>query len=297
VLALPDGVKICPAHGAGSLCGRALGSAPFSLVGQERATNWAAQIKDRAAFVEAMISNLPERPAYFSYDVAVNLRGASPLDELPTLRTLSEAELKDAAARGATVIDTRDAARFGAAHFPASLNIGLGSAMFSTWVGFLVAGGTPIALVVGSAKDSEKARLELARIGFDNVAGYALADELQATQQLSQLSTCDLRRELADGSAPLVLDVRTPGEWQKNHIEVVRHIPLPQLPKRLAELPRDRAIATICGSGYRSSIAASFLQSRGVPRVRNVMGGMGAWLEAPCPEWHPADLVFPGEAI
>jgi rhodanese-related sulfurtransferase len=297
VLALPDGVKIYPAHGAGSLCGRALGSAPFSLIGQERATNWAAQIKDRADFVEAMVSNLPERPAYFGYDVTVNLHGASPLDALPLLRALSEAHLKDAAARGATVIDTRDAALFGAGHFPGSLNIGLGSAMFSTWVGFIVPGGTPIALVVASAKDGEKARLELARIGFDNVAGYALADELKATEQLSQLSACDLRRELAAGSAPLILDVRTPGEWRKNRIEGARHIPLPQLLKRLGELPRARSIATMCGSGYRSSIAASLLQRDGVPRVRNLMGGMAAWLEVPCPEWHPADLVFPGEAI
>ena len=296
-LALPDDVKIYPAHGAGSLCGRALGSAPFSLVGQERAMNWAAQIKDRTKFVEAMVSNLPERPAYFSYDVGVNLRGAPPLGDLPQLHSLSEAELKDAAARGATVIDTRSAPLFGAGHFPGNLNIGLASAMFSTWVGFLVPGGAPVALVVGSAKDSEKGRLELARIGFDNVVGFALADELKATQQLSQLSACDLRRELADGSAPLVLDVRTPGEWQKNRIEGARHIPLPQLPKRLAELPRDRAIATLCGSGYRSSIAASLLQKDGARQVLNVMGGMSAWLEAPCPKWHPADLVFPGEAI
>jgi len=297
VLALPENVKIYPAHGAGSLCGRALGSAPFSLVGQERATNWAARIKDRAEFIEAMVSNLPERPAYFSYEVGVNLRGAPPLGTLPPLRPLGEGELKDAVARGATVIDTRAAPIFGAGHFPGSLNIGIGSAMFSTWVGFIIPGGTPIALVVGSPKDAEKARLELARIGFDDVAGYTLAEDLKASQQLSQLSACDLQREIADGAAPLVLDVRTPGEWQKDRIEGARHIPLPQLPTRIAEVPRGRTIVTICGSGYRSSIAASLLQRDGLQRVRNVMGGMSAWLEAPCPQWQPADLVFPGESI
>lgn len=297
VLALPDGVKIYPAHGAGSLCGRALGSAPFSLVGQERATNWAARIKDRAEFVQQMISNLPDRPAYFSYDVGVNLRGASPLSELPALRVLGEDDLKDAVSSGATVIDTRAAPMFGAGHFSGSLNIGVGSAMFSTWVGFIVAGGTPIALVVGSPKDAEKARLELARIGFDDVAGYALADDLKTIQQLSQISACDLRRALTNGSPPLVLDVRTPGEWQKQRIEGARHIPLPQLPKRLGEVPHDRAVATICGSGYRSSIAASLLQREGAQQVSNVMGGMGAWLEAPCAQWQPAELVFPGEGI
>src|SRR6187551_2998974 len=62
VLTLPDEVKVYPAHGAGSLCGRAISDAPFSLVGQERKLNWAMQIKDRNDFVRQMTANLPDRP-------------------------------------------------------------------------------------------------------------------------------------------------------------------------------------------------------------------------------------------
>src|SRR3712207_6768159 len=51
ILTRPDDVKIYPAHGAGSLCGRAISDAPFSLVGQERALNWALKIKDREEFI------------------------------------------------------------------------------------------------------------------------------------------------------------------------------------------------------------------------------------------------------
>ncbi len=171
ILALPDDVKIYPSHGAGSLCGRAISSASFSLVGQERQMNWALQIKDRAEFVRQMTANLPDRPAYFSYDVGVNLAGAAPLNELPALRMLTEEELSNVAGKGATIIDTRPAPFFGAGHFPGSLNIGLSSALFSTWVGFIVPGGTSIALVLGSADNAAKARLELARIGYDNVLG------------------------------------------------------------------------------------------------------------------------------
>ncbi len=297
ILALPDDVKIYPAHGAGSLCGRAISSAPFSLIGQERRFNWALQIKDREEFVRQMIANLPDRPAYFSYDVGVNLSGAKPLSDLPPLRALSEDELTNAAAAGATVIDTRSAPFFGAGHFPGSLNIGLGSALFSTWVGFIVPGDTPIALVVGSADNAPKARLELARIGFDNVLGYIEADALTRTQQLSQLSVCDLKSGIRRGTAPLVLDVRTPGEWGKQHIEGARHIPLPTLPARLAEVPRDQPVALMCGSGYRSSIAASLLQARGFQQLQNVMGGMGAYIEANCPAFEPAELVFQAENI
>ena len=297
IFALPDDVKIYPAHGAGSLCGRAISSAPFSSIGQERTFNWAMQIKDRAEFVRQMTANLPDRPAYFSYEVGVNLIGAKPLSELPPLRVLSEVELTESAAAGATVIDTRPAPFFGAGHFPNSLNIGLGSALFSTWVGFIVPGRTPVALVVGSAKNAAKARLELARIGFDNVIGYIEADSLTSVQQLSQLSVCDLKSGLRRGTAPLVLDVRTPGEWGKKHIEGACHIPLPSLPARLAEVPRNRALALMCGSGYRSSIAASLLQSRGFVQLQNVMGGMGAYVEANCPAFEPAELVFQGENI
>ena len=297
ILALPDAVKIYPAHGAGSLCGRAISSAPYSIVGQERRDNWAMQLHDRGEFVRQMIANLPDRPAYFSYEVGINLEGAKPLSELPPLRTLTEDDLTKAAANGAIVIDTRPAPFFGAGHFPGSLNIGLGSALFSTWVGFIVPGGTPIALVVGSADIAEKAHLELARIGFDDVYGYVEADELTRFQQLSQLSVCDLKSGLRKGTAPLVLDVRTPGEWEKKHIDGAQHIPLPTLPARLAEVPRDHPVALMCGSGYRSSIAASLLQARGFSQLQNVMGGMGAYAEANCPAFDPAEMVFRGENI
>jgi glyoxylase-like metal-dependent hydrolase (beta-lactamase superfamily II) len=297
VLALPSDVKVYPAHGAGSLCGRALGSAPFTTIEQELRLNWAAQIKDRAEFVKRMTANLPDRPAYFAYDVGVNLRGATPFSEYPPLRALNEAELMQAAQDGAAVVDTRSAPFFGAGHFPGSLNIGLSSAMFSTWAGFLVPGDARIALVVGDAANAAKARLELARIGFDNLIGYIEADSLTATQQLSQLSVCDLKSALKRGDAPLVFDVRTPGEWQAGHIEKARHVPLPHLPKRLAEVPKGRPVAVLCGSGYRSSIAASLLRANGFAHVQNVMGGMGAYQETKCAEWQAADLIFKAENI
>lgn len=297
ILSLPDDVKVYPSHGAGSLCGRALGSAPFTTIGQEKRFNWAAQLKDRNEFVRQMLSNLPERPAYFSYDVGVNLQGAPPLVELPPLHEFTAPDLEQAVASGAVVVDTRSAPFFGAGHFPGSLNIGLGSAMFSTWVGFLVPGDATIVLVLGDAANASKARLELARIGFDHVVGYIQADALPEKQQLSQLSVCDLKSAVEQSDAPFVLDVRTPGEWQAGHIENAHHIPLPRLPKLVDHVPRNRPVAVLCGSGYRSSIAASLLQSRGFSHVQNVMGGMGAYLETTCADWHPADLVYPGEGI
>lgn len=280
IMTLPDEVKIYPAHGAGSLCGRAISDAPFSLVGQERNVNWALQIKDRAEFIRQMTANLPARPAYFSYDVELNLKGAPPLSSLPPLRALSEEELKSAAATGASVIDTRSMGKFGGGHFPGSINIGVGSPSFSTWAGFFVPGGKPIALVAGSEEEAAQARLALAQIGFDDVVGYLTSDSLTEKAQLAQLSPQKLAGDLKQDGGPLVLDVRTPAEWKDGHIEKARHAPLSTFATAAPDLPSDRRIAVICGSGYRSSIAASLLQARGFENVENVSGGMGAFSES-----------------
>lgn len=297
ILSLPDEVKVYPSHGAGSLCGRALGTAPFTTVRQEKQFNWAAQFKDRDQFIREMLANLPDRPAYFSFDVGVNLRGAPALSTLPALRQLSEADLKQCAAAGAVVIDTRHAALFGAGHFPGSVNIGLSSAMFATWAGFFVPGEGEIVLVVNDAAAAAQARLALNRIGFDKVTGFIEGATLEASHQLTQLSAGELKSAPEHGEMPFVLDVRTPGEWQAGHIEGAQHIPLARLPARLADVPTDRRVAIVCGSGYRSSIAASLLLRAGHTRLANVIGGMNAYSETEGPEMHPADLVFGGEGI
>jgi len=297
LLALPDETKVFPAHGSGSLCGRKISSAPFTTIGRERLFNWALQLKDRGEFVRAMIGNLPDRPAYFAHSVQVNLAGAPALDSLPELRPLTEEQLKSAASHGAVVIDTRSAPFFGAGHFPGSLNLGLGSNLFSTWAGFFVPFGKPIVLVVGSADSAPRVRIELARIGYDSVVGYLEADSLTHTRQLSQLGVDELHFALKRGEALRILDVRTPGEYEAQHIEGSIHMPLPSVPRRIGELTKDRPLAIICGSGYRSSIAASLLRIAGFSRIQNVMGGMGAYLETQPPEWEPSDLVFIGENI
>lgn len=292
LLALPDDVKVYPAHGAGSLCGRKLGSAPFTTIGQERQHNWALQIHNRDEFIERMTTNLPDRPAYFAFDVGVNLRGAMPMNELPPLRNLTGPDFEQAVQAGVKVIDIRNATAFGEGHHPGSLNVGIESAMFSTWMGFLVPGDQPILLVADSTEDAAQARLELARIGFDQVAGFIPARELPYTLKLKQLTVCDLKAAMQSPGDPLVLDVRTAGEWEANHLPGALHIPLPELPDRLSEMRREKPLAVLCGSGYRSAIAASLLQAGGFAHVRNVTGGMGAYLEAKCPEFRPADLVF-----
>ena len=297
LLALPDDSKVFPAHGCGSLCGRKISSAPFTTIGQERLVNWALQIKDRDTFVRTMVGNLPERPAYFPHDVQVNLAGAPPLSSLPQPGPLTEAEMKLAAAGGAIVIDTRSAPFFGAGHFPGSLSLGLGSSLFSTWTGFFVPFGRPIALVVGSAEGAQRARLELARIGYDNVIGYLEADLLTHTRQLSQLGVDELHIALKRGQAPRLLDVRTAGEFEARHIEGALHLSLPSLPRRLAELPREDPLAVICGSGYRSPSPPAFCATPGSAASRMSWAGWGltskpSFRNGSRPSWFTSARIF-----
>jgi glyoxylase-like metal-dependent hydrolase (beta-lactamase superfamily II)/rhodanese-related sulfurtransferase len=294
---LPEDVRVLPAHGAGSLCGRSISSAPSSSIGQELRSNWAAQLTNRAVFVARAVANVPDRPAYFIHALDTNLRGAPSLAQLPAPRSLSGRELEEHSSAGGIVLDLRSSPLFGAGHFPKSLHFSLDLSLFSTWVGFFVPPDKPLALVVERAEDATRAQLELARIGFDQIAGFILTDDLPRTEQTSQLSAADLREAIELGTAPRILDVRTMNEWREYHIDRSFHIPLPALLRRLGELPKGEPLAIICGAGSRSSIAASLLLARGVRHIQNVMGGMAAFRETERLAWHPADLLFMGESI
>jgi glyoxylase-like metal-dependent hydrolase (beta-lactamase superfamily II)/rhodanese-related sulfurtransferase len=297
LLALPADSRVLPAHGAGSLCGRNISQAPSSTLGEERRTNWALQLTNRAEFVKRMLASLPDRPQYFAHAVPVNLRGARALGEIEKPWLLPEADIAKHAREGAVVLDTRSSASFGTGHFPGSLNVSLDLALFSTWTGFFVPPGRKIALVVEEELDVPRARLELARIGYDVVAGYITGRTLTATEPLPQVCAADYRAARGSGNAARLLDVRTPGEWELFHVEGAIHIPLPALPRRMKELPKNEPLAVICGAGNRSSIAASLLQADGFRFVQNIVGGVAAYREAERTAWHPADLVLPGEGI
>jgi len=274
LLRLPPELKVYPAHGAGSLCGRQISSAPFTTIGEEAATNWALQLNDRTRFVEAMVANLPERPPYFSRSVAINLRGAAFLSDRPKVVRLQLAEFKVLEQAGATILDVRSPALFGQAHAAGSVNIGVANPSFPVWSGFFVNPDQPIALVVEDEQEAERAQLNLARIGFDQIAGFLVAEDLQETLKIAQVGAGDLVAALAESQGPITIDVRSAQEYSRDHLEGAVNIPLPSLLRRIGEFSRDSALAVVCASGYRSSIATSLLESAGFTRLSNVVGGM-----------------------
>ena len=291
LLKLPPDVRVYPAHGAGSLCGRQISSAPFTTIGQEFATNWALQLSDRNRFIEAMVANVPDRPPYFSRLVAINLRGAPFLSDCPAATHLELSEFNELKQQGATLLDLRPAALFGDAHATGSLNIGVASPSFAVWCGFFVNPDLPISLVVEYEAEAQRAQLELARIGFDQVAGFIAADDLEETLQISQTGARDFLASWEGPQRPVIVDVRSPQEWTHDHLDGAMNVPLPQLLQHIGRFSRNAPLTLLCGSGYRSSIAASLLESEGFERLSNVMGGMHAVRHAKRPRLPAIELA------
>jgi hydroxyacylglutathione hydrolase len=97
-----------------------------------------------------------------------------------------------------------------------------------------------------------------------------------------QITVHELQARLQRGEVD-VLDVRQPDEWQAGHVPGATHITGAELPDRHGELADLRPVAAICGSGYRSSVAASLLAHHGRTDIVNVTGGMAAWRNAGYP--------------
>jgi hydroxyacylglutathione hydrolase len=296
LLALPDAVKVYPAHGAGSLCGRAMRAERSSTIGTERLTNYALQIPSREEFIAQLTANLPTRPEYFLEDAEINRSGAPALTELPPLPALSPAEVQALLRQNAYLLDVRPGDVFAAGHVPGSICISL-SGQFASWAGGILGihanpvliGDTDLQITDAQI---EEARLRLARVGIEDVRGY-LAGGVVAWRKADlpllktpQISAQELNQRLTDGSmrADDVLDVRREGEWQAGHISEAQWHALDSFPHGLPAIDRSRLIAVHCKSGYRSIIACSLLERAGHRNVINVAGGFDAWHAARLPE-------------
>jgi len=284
LLTLPDHVIVYPGHGAGSLCGRNLGTSRSSTMRTEKLTNYALQIESREEFIEQLTSNVPPRPEYFPLDAQINRAGAATLADLPELMPIQSEELKSLLKKGSVALDVRAGDEFAAAHIPGSINIPL-NGQFASWVGTLVGLNSKPVLIADSQQELSEARVRLARIGLDDVHGY-LKDGIrgwkEAGFELSSLEQTTVRNlSQRQQSEPIqILDVRRQSEWQAGHVEGAIFWPLDKFKASLPQLNREVPIAVICKSGYRSLIACSLLRQAGFHNITNVRGGFDAWRKA-----------------
>ena len=214
-------------------------------------------------------------------DAALNRQAHALLDPAAVPRALTTAEFTAARSTGALIVDARDPQEFAAGHLHGSLNIPA-DGRFAETAGTVIEPGRRV-LVVAAPEQAAETVLRLARVGFDDVAGY-LADPQDALVELadqvapaSRLTVPDLHAALQRPAPPLVLDVRNTAERDAGTIADSLQIPLAELPRRLDEIPTDRPIVVHCAGGYRSSVAASLLRAAGHPNVSDLLGGYNAW--------------------
>ncbi|MCD2468469.1 MULTISPECIES: rhodanese-like domain-containing protein [unclassified Streptomyces] len=281
LMALPDEVRVFPAHGAGSACGKSLSTEKQSTIGAQRATNYACAPMSREAFVALVTAGLPAAPGYFAYDAELNRRNRDRYDAASAARRLSRAEFAGLRRSGAVVVDARSPQDFAAGHLRGAVNVPA-EGRFAEQAGSVLDPAAEL-VVIAPENREEEVVTRLARIGFDRVAGSlrdpedaleALADEVSPA---SRLTAAQLRAALAGERPPVVVDVRTDGEREANgFLDDALHIPLSELSRRTDELPADRPLVVHCAGGHRSSIAASLLRHRGFQDVSDVLGGHAA---------------------
>lgn len=280
LLTLPDHVQVYPTHVAGSLCGGRIGERLSTTIGYERLTN-------PAISRPISLDELPAVPPYWRRMRPQNLHGVAPLGAPPEPPALEVAEFDRRRPAGAFVLDVRSPEAFGGGHVPGALNVGLGPA-FATWAGTVLPDGARVLLVLDRPEDLWEAVWQLLRIGYPPPQGW-LAGGMAAWRTsgrpvgfLPQLTVEELYGRL-DRDETDLLDVRQPAEWAGGHVPGAVHVTGAELPGRVGEVPGSRPLAVMCGSGYRSSVAASLLAHRGRTGVHNVTGGMAAWTAAGLP--------------
>ncbi|MCU0610201.1 MAG: rhodanese-like domain-containing protein [Candidatus Eisenbacteria bacterium] len=281
LLALPDFCEVYPAHGAGSLCGRDMAAKLQSTIGYERRHNPALQIADRDEFIRSLTTDMPAAPDHFARCSDINRQGPVRVSELSPPVPLAPTEFREPMRRGGAELDVRDYDAFGALHVPGAISIPM-SGNLPVFAGWIIPADAEILLVAADDMAVEDAVIWLRRVGHDRAVGYldggmhSWAAAGLSTERVPQISARELRKDVSGDGQRLVLDVRSADEFQHaaSRIPGSINIPATQVRTRCGELPKDRKIVVVCGSGPRSSMAASLLQRAGFSRVCNVAGGM-----------------------
>ncbi len=279
LLPLGDGTIVCPAHGAGSVCGPSISDLPFTTIGIERTSNPYLHL-DREAFVARKTGEKGYRAPYFREMERLNLAGPPAPRDLCTLRPLGPADLA-----GMQVVDIRSPTAFAAGHVPRSISIWRDG--LPLFIGWTLDYDRPIALVDDFNQEIHDAAAHFIRLGFDHLAGYlggGFAAWLRGPRPVARIETWTVQELHARLGEVLVLDVRDiTTRRERGAIPGSMHIYAGELAARIDEVPTDRPIAVHCDVGFKGSLGASLLARKGVASVGNVLGGFAAWTAAGFP--------------
>ena len=289
ILPLSDDIIVYPAHGAGSACGKNMQKETVDILGNQKKTNYALNQPDKESFVREVLDGLSAPPKYFGMNVAMNKSGYESFENVKNkgLNPVSVQDFENVAeVSGALILDTRNAADFHKGFVPNSINIGL-KGDFAPWVGALIVDVKQPLLLITDSGSEEETITRLARVGFDNVIGYldggfeSWKNSGKEIDEIRRISADEFSKEIHENST--VIDVRKPTEYEAEHVNEAFSKPLNTINDWMSNIDDKEHFYIHCAGGYRSMIAASILNSRGIRNFTEIEGGFNKIKETDVP--------------
>lgn len=280
VLTLGDEVIIHPGHGAGSVCGGAIGDREFSTIGYEKKNNiWLSMGEDE--FIHSKLNQRLTRSSYFKRCEKLNTDGPPLLSNLKPMTEFDVSEyekmLHHPDHRG---IDTRHSADFLDSHIPGSISLSLTN--IGQLAGWALRSNQTFTFILNNNSELEFASNSLYRVGLDTVVGY-LKDGFpgwcksgKMVESIPTLSPEQLNDALKKNMHGII-DVREHYEYEKEWIPNSRSSPLTNLEEAVSEFDTTEKIVTVCPSGFRSTTAASIMKHNGIHDVAVFLSGLKKW--------------------
>ena len=290
IMPLSDDITVYPAHGAGSACGKNMQKETVDTLGNQKKTNYALNQPNKESFVREVLDGLSAPPKYFGMNVALNKSGYESFENVlhqsnkPITAEDFEGVAEDS---GALILDTRNAADFHQGFVPNSINIGL-KGDFAPWVGAMIVDVHQPILLVSDPGTEEKVITRLSRVGFDHVLGYleggfeSWKNSGKEIDTIHRISAQDFAAKFSDDSK--VIDVRKESEYDAEHVDNAYRRPLADINDWANALNNDEHFFIHCAGGYRSMIAASILNSRGIRNFTEIDGGFNKIKETSVPK-------------
>lgn len=276
---LPDDLEVFPSHGAGSLCGKSIGGKSSSFLAEERKANPIFQEKEWLRWSSMVSEDMPAAPSLFLKNKGRNKKGMPLLRTLPKSEKIHSREELESCLERALVIDFRDPISFASEHLKGAINIPL-SPNVGNWLATVLTSEQPILCVLENENVAKEVEGLIRLLGNDVLLFFmrwGALDVRTLAASLPLFNALELKEALKSSEELLLIDVRSPAEWKGGHLSQALHIELNDLEKKHSSIPFNKHLVAICGSGWRSSIAASFFKSKGYQRVSHVWGGMQAW--------------------
>jgi len=290
IMPLSDDITVYPAHGAGSACGKNMQKETVDTLGNQKKTNYALNQPDKESFVKEVLDGLTAPPKYFGMNVALNKGGYDSFENIMEKgnKPLKVEDFEAIAADfDALILDTRNAADFHKGFVPNSVNIGL-QGDFAPWVGAMIVDVKQPILLVSDKDSEEEVITRLSRVGFDHVLGFleggfeTWKNSGKEIDSVQRISVDEFAEKFTQNSK--VIDVRKESEYESEHVNDAFSRPLSDINEWANSLNNEEHFFLHCAGGYRSMIASSILNSRGIRNFTEIEGGFNAIKETKVPK-------------